>query len=324
MKRGTIRKFSLGRLAYQFGFRPLGIVQRSMREGGPRQQRQTRDAEIAMRAAAIQLAPLVPPPEGPFAEIAFLSGPKYWHQTVFCFVSLQSVCPFCITPVIYDDGGMDADTIRKIRRVIPWAKFVTAIESELLLDAIVPTLKYPALRERRRAYPHLRKLLDIHVNSSGYRLVADSDMLFFREPREVISWFQFPRAFYIQDVATAYGYPLPFLSGLAGALVPEPVNVGLYALNGRTIDWERVEHWCRVQNDVFGPSYLQEQALTAMLFAGIDAVALPREDYIVMPTDQEGETPTAALHHYVDLSKRSYFRHGWRRIMAQIDNQAER
>ena len=199
---------------------------------------------------------------------------------------------------------------------MPWIKFVTAPEIHERLDRLLPEQAFPSLRARRLVYPHLRKLTDIHIASGKYTLVADSDMLFFREPAAVIAWFHQPRPLYMQDVETAYGYPLAYLDALAGAKVPQPVNVGLYGLDSAAIDWRKVERWCQSQLREHGPHYLQEQALTAMLFAGVDALALPRDRYIVMPDDREGQQPSAALHHYVALSKKSYFRHGWRRIAA--------
>jgi hypothetical protein len=322
--RSLLSRLGLGRLAYHLLFKPVGAIRQSIREGGPLEQRQTRAGHIAMREAALHLPTMSPPPEGPNAEISYLSGPNFWHQTVFCFVSLQLSSPFRITPVIYDDGGLNEITMDRILRVIPWARFVLAEESEARLDELLPTARFPNLRARRRVYPHLRKLMDIHAGSSGFKLVADSDMLFFRRPNALLAWYASPHYLYMQDAITAYGYPLPFLSGLAGAWVPEPVNVGLYAVDGPGINWEHVEYWCRIQNDVYGPHYLQEQALTAMLFAGKPAIALPQDEYRVMPDDVEGQNPTAILHHYVDLSKRAYFRSGWRKIatMAQLSGRA--
>lgn len=310
------RRLGLGRLAYSLLYRPVGLVRQSIREGGPFEQRKSAQGHAEMRAAAAELPTLAEPPVGPSAEIAFLTGPKYWHQTLFCFISLQLQTPFRITPVIYADGKMDAETGALIQRVVPWARLVSSEEIEVELDAILPESRFPALRARRREYPHLRKLTDIHVGSNKFTLVADSDMLFFREPLEILQWFACPGWIYMQDIGTAYGYPLDFLSELAGAAVPEPVNVGLYALDGAGIDWERVEYWCFRQIEQHGPQYVQEQALTAMLFAGRDARALPRDSYVVMPEPAEGENPTAILHHYVDVSKHAYFRYGWRRIAA--------
>ena len=313
---------SLGRLAYKLYHEPIGRIRTSLREGGPIEQRRTSAGHKAMRAAAAMLPEMREPPAGPRADIAFLSGARFWDQTLFCIVSLQLVCPFRIDPVVYDDGTLDASVQAAMRRVVPWIRFVTSSEIQHRLEARLPVRDFPALRARRLVYPHLRKLTDIHIAADSFTLVADSDMLFFHDPAELIAWFGQPQPLYMQDVETAYGYPQDYLDTLAGGKVPQPVNVGLYALDSSTIDWSQVEHWCESQLREHGPHYLQEQALTAMLFAGLDAQALPRERYIVMPDDAEGQNPTAALHHYVALSKKSYFRHGWRRIAAAASNHA--
>ena len=306
----------LGKLAYSLLFRPMGSVRQSLREGGPREQARDRQGHEAMRQAASRLPALAEPEPGPGppAEIAFVSGPKYWHQTVFCFLSLQLRTPFRIIPVVYDDGKMDEASRAAIRRVVPWVHFVDAQESEARLERRLPAARFPALRARRENYPHLRKLTDVHVGSNGFRLVADSDMLFFRAAHELERWFAEPDWLYMLDVKTAYGYPNDFLARLAGGPVPDQINVGLYAVDGAAIDWDRVEHWCAAQIREHGPQYVQEQALTAMLFAGREARVLPREHYVVMPDPAEGAARTAVLHHYVDISKRAYFRENWRPV----------
>jgi hypothetical protein len=306
----------LGRLAYKMYHEPIGKIRTSLREGGPIEQRRTSAGHKAMRAAAAALPEMPEPPAGPRADIAFLSGARFWDQTLFCIVSLQLVCPFRIDPVVFDDGTLDASVQAIMRRVVPWIRFVPSAEIERRLEAHLPARAFPALRAHRLVYPHLRKLTDIHVGADSFTLVADSDMLFFHEPAELIAWFGHPQPLYMQDVETAYGYPQGYLDALAGGKVPQPVNVGLYAIDSSTIDWARVEYWCASQLRDHGPHYLQEQALTAMLFTNLEAQALPRERYIVMPDDAEGLNPTAALHHYVALSKKSYFRHGWRRVAA--------
>ena len=314
--RSYVLALGLGRLAYRLYHQPVGIVRQSVREGGPWAQAEDRAGHAAMKLAAARLPQLAEPPQGPAAEIAFLSGPKYWHQTLFCFVSLQLQVPFRITPVVYDDGAMDRQTEALIRRAVPWVQFVGASETGQRLDMLLPEGRFPALRARRRVYPHLRKLTDIHAGSAQFKLVADSDMLFFRRPAQLEQWFAQPDWLYMQDVATAYGYPAVFLAELAGAPVPDAINVGLYAADGSAIDWDKVEHWCSRQISDYGAQYVQEQALTAMLFAGRSATVLPRDDYVVMPDRTEGEARSAILHHYVDVSKRAYFRHNWRLIAA--------
>lgn len=306
---------SLGRIAYRLWFEPLGMVRKSLREGGPIEQRHTRIGREAMREAAKTMAPLAAPPAGPDAEVAYLSGARFWDQTLLCFVSLQKVCPFRVIPVIHDDGSLDATAEAKIRRVVPWARIEHAEQIRARLDMALPESRFPSLRARRLVYPHLRKLTDIHAGIAKPTLVADSDMLFFKRPDALLDWFVAPHPLYMRDVETAYGYPLDVLDRLAGAPVPPAVNVGLYALDSAAIDWERVEQWCAAQLADHGSHYLQEQALTAMLFAGQEAAALSRVDYVVMPDEVEAAAPRGVLHHYVALSKKHYFRHNWRSVL---------
>lgn len=308
------RKLGLGKALLLGYHRPLGAIRQCALEGGPFEQRRMFAGHMAMLESARSLPTMAEPPDSLQAEVSFLSGPRFWHQTVFCWASLQLQCPFRVTPIIFDDGHLDDETRSRIRAVAPWARFVEAGEIAARLDRHLPESRYPMLRARRLAYPHLRKLTDIHVGASGLRLVLDSDMLFFRRPETIIDWFKTRRPLYMQDVATAYGYPIKLMREVAGGPIPERVNVGLYALDSGELDWDRIEDWCSTLTERVGPHYLQEQALTAMAFVGVPAVPLPRRDYVVLPRLSEGRAPTAVLHHYVAHSKRSYFLYGWQRV----------
>ena len=94
-------------------------------------------------------------------------------------------------------------------------------------------------------------------------------MLFFRTPNIILEWFERPIALYMQDFQTAYGYPREALGSLLGREVPEAINVGLYALNGAVINWDKLEAWVRELQETYGPTYFQEQALTALLLAAL-------------------------------------------------------
>ena len=316
--KSAARRAGLGPVLLNCYFKPVGLVRNSIAEGGPLQQRRTELGRRAMVEAAAHLPPLDAPEIDNGATVAFVSGARYWHQTIFCFASLQLHSPIRITPVIFDDGTLDQRLRTAISRVVPWARYVGADEIEKKLDKYLPEARFPRLRARRREYPHLRKLTDIHVAAWGWTLVFDSDMLVFRRPEALLDWFQRPRCIYMQDVATSYGYPAHYLRDLSDCDVPERVNVGLYALNGPTIAWEAVEHWCSRQLDDYGPSYLQEQALTALIIAQGIRKPLCDRDYRVLPDLGEGKNPTAVIHHYVAHSKRAYYQFAWRRVECQL------
>jgi hypothetical protein len=315
--RNISKQLGLGPAALRYYHQPLARFSRLIAEGGPREQRRTETGRLEMIAAARDLSPVVAPDGGPTLEVAFLSGERFWWQTLFCVVSLQAHAPARIAPTIFDDGAFTEESWTAFARVIPWARLVSSDEIEARLDAHLPADRYPALRGRRLAYPHLRKLTDVHVGGAGWKVVLDSDMLFFRRPEALLGWLAAPdRPCCLVEAASAYGYSPALMRELARGEPPAQVNVGICGLKSDAIDWDRMEYCCREMLAREGSHYFQEQALTALLLEGQDCLRLGPPDYIVKPRLAEGRRPTAALHHYVASSKRSYFQQGWRIVLA--------
>jgi hypothetical protein len=284
-------------------------------EGGPWEQRKTEVGRLEMIEAAKELPEFPMLPNTFSARVNFLSGKKYWYQTLFCFASMQARVPFQITPVVFDDGTLTSIEKDYLTRAVPWTEFVSISEIDGRLDEQLPAERFPTLRSRRIEYPHLRKLTDLHVGQEDWGMVLDSDMLFFDEPTELMEWFEKPYAFFMQDIADAYGYSAELLANLSQSPVLSKVNVGLYGLDRAAIDWARIEFWCKKQLDSEGSSYLQEQGLTALELTAQHALGLSDTRYQLMPGLAEGQSPAAVMHHYVAHSKRSYFQTCWRRAI---------
>lgn len=313
--RQLARNLRLGEIALWCLYRPFGVVRTSFMEGGFLQQRKTEAGRVQMEEAAGRIPELIDPGNPLPLPINFLSGNKYWYQTLFCIVSLQQNIERRVEAVVFDDGSFTDPFRDKMLRVVPWLKFVSASEVAERLDSHLPHTRFPSLRARRIAYPHLRKLTDIHCGASNWTVVFDSDMLMFRRPDALLDWMSAPsRPIFMQDVADAYGYSPALLEALIEGDMPKRVNVGLYSAQASDIDWDKMEYWCREQLSREGPHYLQEQALVAMLLGQNQAQSLPSSDYVVMPDLSEGIAQRAVLHHYVAQSKRSYYQHGWQEI----------
>jgi hypothetical protein len=312
----TARALGLGRAAYLFWHAPVAAVKKSIAAGGPIEQLCDHRAHRRMTRAATQLTPQSEPPADDWPELHFLTGKKFWDQTAFCLHSFQAHAGRVARVVFHDDGSADDATHAQLTRLFPTAQWRLAKETGAGLDVVLPADKFPVLRERRMHYPHLRKLTDVHAGHAGWRLVLDSDMLFFRRPDALLAWLAAPgRPVHMLDVGNAYGYPEATLAALAGRPLPDRLNVGICGLRSDTIDWEKLESWCARLLEQHGTSYYLEQALSALLIAGSDPLRLPQDDYLVMPTEEECLVPTAALHHYVAGSKRGYFRHAWRHAL---------
>ena len=304
-----------GRVWYLLYPLPAGRVMRSWREGGPVNQWITERHRREMEAAAARLPALPEFPGTAPVTLHLLTGRMFWYQTAFCLHSFARAAQTTVHAEIYDDGSIDAGCAACLRRLGGSVRLHAAGEIRAQLDRHLPTEKFSVLRERWLHYPNIRKLTDVHLGSTGWKLVVDSDLLFFRRPALLLDWFAEPeRPLHAVDCQESYGYSRPLLERLAGAPLPARVNVGICGLRSEALDWNELEAWCAELIAKERPHYYLEQALVAMLAARQPCTVAPAADYITMPDRSEVMAPRAVMHHYVDTSRRWLYRHGWRQI----------
>lgn len=309
------RNLQLGVILYRTYYAPKGFLKECQRRGAANMAIDYQ-AQRQMEEAAYHLKPVAAEESVNSWEIHFLSGRKFWYQTCFCAYSMIRHTETNLRPVIYDDGTLEQKYADEIHRIFPHVRIISQREIEACLDKYLPVNKFPYLRERRLNYPNLRKLTDIHAGSQGWKLVLDSDMLFFQTPTFLMEWLKSPQQpCYMVDVKSSYGYSPALMASLAQAEIPERLNVGICGLKSEDIDWELIEIWCKKMVEQEGTSYYQEQALIAMLMAKKTCAVAPEAEYVVMPRCEEVLHPQAVLHHYVDTSKPWYFRYGWRHVI---------
>ncbi len=314
----TARALGLGKLALHLFHNPVGRLRLSLREGGPLQQYRTEVGRREMEQAAntLPLLPMIVDAQAPL-ELHLLTGGRFWYQTAFCLWTLARHAGRTLSPVIYDDGTLTDEFRQPLVRLFPAVRFVSSGETIARLDEHLPATKFPHLRERWVNYPNLRKLTDPHIGATGWKLVLDSDLLFFRRPDFLLNWLDSPdRPLHAVDCETSYGYSRSLMNELAGAPVADLVNVGLTGLNSRELDWERLEYWCATLIARERTSYYLEQALIAMQVAGQKCRIAPSDDYVTLPVEPEASACHAVMHHYVAHSKRWYFQHNWRTAMS--------
>ena len=264
-----------------------------------------------MEQASISLPPVNSYPDG--LQIYFLTGEKFLYQTLFCIASLSKVSAEKFKFTLVDDGSFTEELIKRINRQLPGAEIITKAVIEQNLEEKLPEKDYPVLRRKRREYPHIKKLIDIQtLTTPEWKLVLDSDMLFFNEPLAMINWLKNPaNPLHMIDCVESYGYSNNLMEKLTGHKIPEKINVGAIGLNNKNINWENVESWVGQMEDQEGRSYYLEQALSAMLVAGNDCTVLGKDEYIVNPDEETILKKKGTLHHYVDLSKKGYYNTAW-------------
>ncbi len=304
-----------GRLLYLLWHKPRADLRRSVAEGGPVEQWRTQRGRKAMEAAAATL-PVPSPSAGTPLELYFLTGRRFWYQTAFCLWTFARQAGRPLAPVIIDDGSLTAENRAHLSRLFPLTRYLAKSAAEARLHAVLPATRFPRLHDRWKNYPHIRKILDPHLGGHGWKLVLDSDLLFFRRPAFMLDWLDAPSApLHAVDTETSYGYATELLDRVTGAKLAGRVNVGLTGLRSEDLDWERIEHWCDQLIGEAGTHYYLEQALVAMHVAGRPCAIAPEGDYVTLPRLPEAAECRAVMHHYVADSKPWYFRHNWRKAM---------
>lgn len=312
----TGRRLGLGKLALLLYHRPVGRTRDSLRHGGPFARRETERQRREMEVAAPRLGELPTIAGAATLTVHLMTGRSFWYQTAFCVHSLARTTAANLQLDLYDDGTVDAEIAGALRRLDPRVRIHFRGELDARRDALLPASRFPALVERCRNYPNIRKLVDVHLGSSGWKLVLDSDLLFFRRPDFLVQWLARPESPLVAtDCTESYGYSRTLMEAIVGAPIPPRVNVGLCGLRSDALDWAELERWTDELQRRERTNYYLEQALVAMLMARQPHAVAPAADYITKPDRAEVRSPTAVMHHYVDTSKRWYFRHGWRHVI---------
>jgi hypothetical protein len=312
-----LRRLGLGKLALALWHRPAGHIRDSWRNGGPFIEFGTERQRREMETAAGELPPLPARVCVQQISVHLLTGRRFWYQTAFCLHSFARQSGQVVEAEIYDDGTLGDSLQARLTRLGSGVRIHSAREIHSRLEAHLPAGRFPVLRDRWLHYPNIRKLIDPHLGACGWKLVLDSDLLFFRRPGVILDWYAAPaRPLHAVDCEESYGYSRALMERLAGAPIPPLVNVGLCGLCSETLNWDELEMWCAELIARERTSYYLEQALVAMIVARAQPCTVaPAVDYVTKPGAAEGRVPTAIMHHYVAESKRSYFRHGWRQVL---------
>lgn len=311
-----VRRIGAGRVLLALYHRPVGRMRQSLRNGGPFAEQETERQRRQMESAALDLGRLPQFAQPATVPLHLMTGRRFWYQTAFCLHSFAQAARCNVTANLYDDGSIDEQCASRLARLGPNVRIHFQPELRAKLEQLLPADRFPTLRDRWESYPNIRKLIDVHLGSTGWKLVIDSDLLFFRRPDALLAWAAAPHCLlHAIDCTESYGYSRPLLESLAGTKLPTKLNVGICGLRSEALDWAQLEAWTAELQRQEKTNYYLEQALVALLAVHQPAIALPAEDYITKPARAEVENPKAVMHHYVDNSKRWYFRLGWRQAI---------
>lgn len=285
------------------------------RFGGYLNYKSMQKAKKEMQLYSADLPPVTSHIDG--LPIFFLTGRNYLYQTLFCIQSLSKASRENYHFTLVDDGSFDTALIAKAKLKLPGSNIVLKEEIEQNLKQFLPIDEYPYLHHKRNIYPHIKKLTDVHtIPGKAHKLVMDSDMLFWSNPKTIIDWLKNPNeSIFMKDCIDSYGYSRRLMEELSKCKIYDLLNVGVIGLETKIIDWCKIENWICTMEAKEGTSYFLEQAISAMIVGNRKCKILPADTYIVNPEKQQCNTQHGILHHYVDLSKENYFKWAWKQFI---------
>jgi hypothetical protein len=310
--RAFLRQLGVGRWIYRHGFNRLARHRWLLQFGAAGAVRYVL-GESAMRRAAPRLSPVeAGDPEG-FA-CTFMTGRFYWHQTLFCVVSLARCLDAPLRVTLVDDGTLSPRQTTALRTVLRGVHIVGPAEIAARLDSALPRGRFPLLRSLRDTMPMMRKLVDLRAGRSGWQLYLDSDMLFFGRPDFLVDCALHRQACHMHDRVHGYAVSDAELHRRTGVQIRPGVNAGIVGFDDSLIDWDLVERWLNALPPSALNSHLIEQTLTALLLTLHDAVRAPDEHYHILYDSESAAPDGARLLHYIFHAKLRYFTRDWRRL----------
>ena len=254
--------------------------------------------------------------EGRF-ELHTLTCERHLVQTLWSLKTFYHFCEIRPGLVIYDDGSLSEASVSILSghfancRIIRRDKFDQDMED--FLKAYRTSLEYSKIKS---FYCALKLFGPMFYTKSEYLLYLDSDVLFFKNPGEMLKYMENGTPFYMSDYQDAYSYPVEFLNKLLKMELVHKINAGLFYIAKRDFagNMDLVESYFKKVSELAGrkPSLNRhEQTLAAIILSKANAVRLGGNYQI----SKKPVTDKTISHHFVnDGSRADFYLAGLRRL----------
>ena len=185
--------------------------------------------------------------------------------------------------VVHVQGSCTRTMRRRFRRHAPDARLIMQDEADARVRSALAD-RYPRLVGARRQSPFMMKLIDPVLLTSADRIVMlDSDVLFFREPRELRAHVE--RApddvwLFQRDPASTYNLGEAEAASAFGIRMPERVNSGIAVVPRPLVDFDLCERLLE-HPAVCRPSGWIEQTLFALCAGARGRVEYLSASYVI-------------------------------------------
>lgn len=196
----------------------------------------------------------------PHFELHMLLG----HQHVgMCLWSIKSFLHYANIPfivVLHDDGSLTKSDILRLKEHLVNAKVIRKLDADDLIKEKLTHLSncleyrftFKKTSDHRGTKYNVRifslRLFDFNLISSASKiLVLDADVLFFKEPREIIEWAIEPgdnnSLYSVEQYLPVRNIKNEIIEFKRKAPTPTAANAGLLCFDKRAFDLDTIDNW---------------------------------------------------------------------------------
>ncbi|QTE36667.1 hypothetical protein J3L18_26655 [Mucilaginibacter gossypii] len=308
---------SLGKIAYKYFFKPTFSIRYHISHFGLKGWLNMQRGEQQMKKAALKFPPLSLSKQK-ILNVSFLTGAKYWHQTIFCAYTLAHFSDGEIGIRLYSDGTLTDEQIGFINQVLPGIETISEQQVLQHLNLVLPQHTFPTLRHLRNWHPFFRRLIDIHTSPS-WAIHMDSDMIFFGKPNQIIEAYQRKTAVYMKEqLASSYFVDSEdTLKDKYGINCIKSVNGGIIAYDNARVDYTDLEEKAKLLLQHYpqaGPAQV-EQTLMSYMLHHQNAAALDEKSYSIFYDDKPDLSRPNIVRHYIFKAKLPYLTSEWKKVI---------
>jgi hypothetical protein len=259
----------------------------------------------------------LPKPEADYgAAVHVVTGKEYWKLGLWMLASFFYTTNRSWPVIIHDDGSCTPSDLASISAVVPFATIVPRADADRRLHQQLEA--FPKTRDLRSTFPLLLKLTDTTLlKSSPQCLVLDCDLLFFREPAEILTWSAAPEHnLFLTDISDASAVPPAQINSLLGVNMLENLNSGLCALRPDFLDLELMERALTKTALIDAPRrWTVEQTLFAILAGQRSSKLLPSR-YLV--SSEKRAPKSTVMRHYIGKVRDSFYAEGLAAVASDV------
>ncbi|WP_353930084.1 hypothetical protein WJM97_17545 [Okeanomitos corallinicola TIOX110] len=240
-------------------------------------------------------------------EIHVLTSASDWLNLVWTLKSFYHFSQRQYALCIHDDGTLTEENITTLQYHFPEARIINRKQAD---EKVLPLLSsYPHCLEFRKTNHLSPKVFDFAAYLQSDRLLLlDSDILFFKEPTELLNRIEKPEYKFNSlnaDVQSAYTVDPETVKNHLGFHLADRINSGLGLIHKDSLNFAWIEEFLSLPN-IIGHFWRIEQTIYALCSSRFGVELLP----LAYDVHLEGSINGSPSRHYVGKIRHLMYREG--------------